>query len=390
VHCGEEMPASEQDCPRVIRMDPQLRRSAGYVAAAIVLFVPLMTAVWTITPPRADANPLVAAIVLGVFFGLLALLPAVVFRWRLRIDQRGIARRRLFRFVLWPWEAFADGRIQRGAIPMSYVWKEQPLGGRVLGFDYVTQDDRDLLRRRCEAALAARSTIDAGQDGAETLRVSTPLSSQDSVIRWPATLEFSASGMSLTRRGKHQQFDWHDVREVRIIRQRRDRYDFLRLEIDVGDERLRLLEDARARWSGGDGAVLERILRKHLPSEKVLDISLTGRPSSQREFEFRLIQFEKSSRERAVLEWVTFGVCLATSLLLLYLLGQCLHRSLGQAATLNQILVESLAMTICGDFVLLLPLSLVLFAYLHVASRHKQQSADLEAWKEKNHHPENA
>jgi hypothetical protein len=96
-----------------------------------------------------------------VFISLIAAL-ALMARWRLRVDGSGIARRRLFRWDLWPWEAFENGLIQKDDNLFTYKWPDRPWWRRRLTFAFLGEAECDALwkasQRFCRPPLAIVSS----------------------------------------------------------------------------------------------------------------------------------------------------------------------------------------------------------------------------------------
>jgi hypothetical protein len=77
----------------------------------------------------------------------LLLAPAfLAFRQRVKVDHSGISRRRFFGWDLWPWEAFAGGKIRQGASKNSFVYPTKPWGNRRLTFEFLSEEDQELVR----------------------------------------------------------------------------------------------------------------------------------------------------------------------------------------------------------------------------------------------------
>jgi hypothetical protein len=78
---------------------------------------------------------------------IIACVPALaVWRYAVRIDDDGIWRRRFVRWDLWPWTAFAEGKIEDRLEPDSFLFPEKPWYWRRLNLDVLAERDRSLVR----------------------------------------------------------------------------------------------------------------------------------------------------------------------------------------------------------------------------------------------------
>src|SRR5207245_6119235 len=85
------------------RLAPEYRRCAAYVLVGLLLSAVLEWWINQAVFNQAWRHLGTLAILLPI-----AIWQLMVFRWRLRVDDSGIARRRLFAWDLWPWEAFEN------------------------------------------------------------------------------------------------------------------------------------------------------------------------------------------------------------------------------------------------------------------------------------------
>jgi hypothetical protein len=105
------MHPSELYRPRYFRLAPAYRRCAVYLLVGMVLVACLLHLVGAFVrrqPGFHGEAP--GELIGGTFLVVLLVAPAIlILRWKMRVDERGIARRRLWGWDLWPWEAFQDG-----------------------------------------------------------------------------------------------------------------------------------------------------------------------------------------------------------------------------------------------------------------------------------------
>jgi len=256
-----------------------------------------------------NRNPF-GSVALAAFFTVLATSVCfLVFHWRLRVDRHGIARRRLLRWDLWPWEAFEDGRIRR-LTPDSYEW---PARGRllfetVLSFAFLSERDSKHLTELCERI----RTPPAEPDVQPELEVPAELNLR---LLFRKRLRLSASGIDLKVGRREYRYRWDELVELRIIRLLHERRDFVRLEVVLADRTIRLYVSGRSKqWKGPDPEVVLALLRRHVPGQRTLVASSLDRPQSVREADYRLNEVKQKLRELrgAVL---VFGPFLAGMLL---------------------------------------------------------------------------
>src|SRR5439155_19647084 len=98
----EQLPSSPP--ARTLRLAPEYRRSGVYLVVGYVLLAGTSIALYHAGLGRGRGDTLFS---LGVLT-LVLLGPALLaFRYRLRVDARGIWRRHVLAWDLWPWDAFA-------------------------------------------------------------------------------------------------------------------------------------------------------------------------------------------------------------------------------------------------------------------------------------------
>lgn len=69
----------------------------------------------------------------------------VKFRWRIRVDELGVTRRRFICWDRWPWDAFQSGVIRKSS-PFSYEWPgKRPWWNANLSFTFVEPEHREIL-----------------------------------------------------------------------------------------------------------------------------------------------------------------------------------------------------------------------------------------------------
>jgi hypothetical protein len=91
-------------------MAPELRRSAVYALAGMLMAAGLVAWLQQQAVPGVDQELLEK---ISLLAALAALLMLLVFRWRLRVDEAGISRRRVVGWDLWSWDDFRNGRVAK-------------------------------------------------------------------------------------------------------------------------------------------------------------------------------------------------------------------------------------------------------------------------------------
>jgi hypothetical protein len=215
---------------------------------------------------------------------LIIVLPIVIwqlmiFHWRLRVDESGIARRRLFGWDLWPWEAFENGLIHKGNYLFTYKWPDKPWWQRTLSFGFLKDAERESLWKASQRFWKAPLPPDLPPD----LKIRH-------FFRKEA--QFSPEGIWAGRMGKPRYYPWSAVQELRIDRLEHDRRDFQNLEMVLPDQTIRLwvtLQHGQANrsWSGAEPEAISGMLESHVPPERTLISALWGPPKSLAEIKHR-------------------------------------------------------------------------------------------------------
>jgi hypothetical protein len=223
--------------PLVFKMRAEFRRSAVYLLIGMALIVAVCCVIVYFFPAGSQRP--------AIPFVLPGLAPIAVFGWRLRVDASGIARRRLFRWDLWPWEAFERGKVlDSEGESTSYLLPDKPFWARKLTLDLLEDSDCeqvasmiDRIRVRPDLDLPAELTLRYGHR-------------KEALI--------APGGLLLRDRGEETRYSWNDVQTLRIRRRDNRRRDFESLDLVLPDcfgDRDDGLERSRSRSSGHCGAV---------------------------------------------------------------------------------------------------------------------------------------
>ncbi len=223
-----------------------------------------------------------------VLWAALACAAASAFNWRLRLDECGIARRRLFRWDLWTWDDLASGRIPK---MHAYVLADpaRPWWRRRLNLGCMAADDIQTVL----AAINARYRLPPPPDLPDRLAITWG-------FRQRAVLDHN--GLELLVRGAPKAYSWDEVRRVYITRMDPLRRDFKALQIELADQEIDWRLDGSApRWRGATAEEINEFLQRHIVPERI-DIYIAGQPLRNRErIQRKLRETEKIERSSKIM-----------------------------------------------------------------------------------------
>jgi hypothetical protein len=299
-------PTSEAQAPgRLFRLAPEYRRCGAY----LVLFCLLLAAVegglklaglTPLTWAQLVASPLTVMAV--------ALLGVAVLTWRyaLRVDERGIWRRRFSRWDLWPWEAFATGAVRTGTSKDSWAYPARPWHSRYLLLEFLAEADRNALAEQIR----------------QVWRPAPLPLSEEIEIRYGMgnRLILTRHGIVFRRRGNDQDhfYRWYEVVQLRVTRLDHRRRDFRTLELQLPRvaEPIRLQSrHGGRRWEGPEAEIILAYLQQYVPADRVQVTALTGPPQDRDEANRRLAELDRADRQLRKSRWVVAGLLLAYCLL---------------------------------------------------------------------------
>jgi hypothetical protein len=282
----------------VIRLAPEFRRIGVYLlfgyAAAMALVVWLK---------RAGLNPtewweitLVGALLGAPTLALLAL----VWRYRIVVDEAGVWRRRFFRWDLWPWEAFARGKIQSGGDRTCFVCPAKPWWWRHLVPAFVTEADREALIARIHHVWAPPPPPAPPREVTVRLGLS----------RWAV---LSRHGVRVGRGGRDggRSYTWSQLGPVRLERPDHGHPGFKLLELPLPDRPRPLRLDARRgnrNWSGADAEPIARLVETAVPPDRLEVTATVGPPRTLAEADRRLAELDRRDRELRRGTWLILAL----------------------------------------------------------------------------------
>jgi hypothetical protein len=337
----------------LFKMRAEFRRAAVYFGLGMALVVACIGAIWYLVPGKSWGQ--------AVPFALLALASVAVTRWRLRVGESGIARRRHFRWDLWPWEAFEQGNVlDSEGEPAAYVFPQKPFWARKLNLALLEDVDREQV----EAIIAGRRLIPAVDLPTElTLKYG---------FRKEALI--APGGLLLREHGSESRYAWNEAQVLRIRRHGRRRRDFESLEIVFPDRVVSFAFRRKDRqlirsWSGArgcttpTGATLAGVLERMIPPDRVQIISMSDAPVTIEEWQDRRSILDKKGREVTFMWRFIWG---AAALMLLHSLS-----SYGRGI-----------IWVIGIMVMYAPaLGLAVIVARYIEQDHRNESAELEAQK---------
>ena len=277
--------------PLVAPLAPEYRRCVVYVLIALVGLPFVARWVNEARPPehRPDLR------VLGAVDALLVLGVASVLRWRLRVDERGISRRRFVAWHLYSWDEFASGRVREGVYRDTYQFPDRPPWHRALSLGPLRDADRSAIKAIIERVWVRPPAPDP-----------------------PANLAFRFSFrkiayiepvcLTIVHRGEEQRYAWGEVRALKIRRSERERRDFSSLELVLPDRTITLrvaIDHGRAipSWSGlrgqprPDPATVAAALQEYVPRARIVVTSLSEPPANWAEWDDRRAVFRGKTKE---------------------------------------------------------------------------------------------
>ena len=146
--------------------------------------------------------------------------------WKLTNDGQGIARRRLWLWDSWSWDAFASGRVAKQG-RHTFHDPARPWWCRKLRLDHIASNELKELVREINSHY----------------RLPPPPSLPEAITikygYWRSTT-FDARGVHHAIRGQPREYFWSEVSRIRITRLEPVRRDFEKLQIFLPEEELLL------------------------------------------------------------------------------------------------------------------------------------------------------
>jgi hypothetical protein len=270
---------------REFRLDPMYVRCGLYFTPSWILlgFVVIWVNGIRLNPPPGSEF-------LPFGFWITSVLGLLPLHWRLRVDTRGISRRRFLRWDLWPWDDFAAERLKFGYGDRCFVDPARPFWRRELSLAMLTKCDSDVVWKWI--ALVWQPAETCVPEVLE-LRVGN---------FFKRAVRCDRSGIELGRGTRAQRFTWNEVVSLEVDKLRHERADFRRLTLELPGTKLvffRTLHNGveGRSWSGAEPDVIPRYLLAQVPEERQLVLANLDDPITQRELEVRLTHARKESHD---------------------------------------------------------------------------------------------
>lgn len=286
------------------RIAPELRRCCWYciVAAPMLAAVQGYFAQATGWRPRGFESHSAAEYILlnCVFFAILAIVLALPLLWRIRVDEHGVERRRIFARDRWSWDAFASGRVVK-QFGYTFFDAARPWGRRRLRLDYLASEERASVMD----AINAHYRLPAPPLIPEKLTVQLGFRKQAS---------FDASGIHLDTRGIPRFYRWDEVQRLLIERHDPLRRDFVTLELVLPDSVVELSHiyhdagRATPNWHGASAEEVNEGLLRFTSADKV-EVGNLGDPVIG--FALRHKRLSRLKSNLRQLEWIMALGCMA-------------------------------------------------------------------------------
>lgn len=263
------------------RIAPELRRCCWYV---VVGFVVISVVYSWVAGFVGNCVPVESAIGCALFT-LISDAMIYPLAWRLRIDSRGISRRRLVWWDVWTWDELASGRIRK-LHSFTLCGPLRPWTRRKLRFDFLNSADRQMVvavintcyRLPPPPELPAKLTIKSG---------------------WRRSAVLDHNGLHLFERDRPFEYTWRDVRRVHLTRWDELRRDFQGLVLTLPDREIawKVGPCGERAWRGATTEELNEFILKYVEADRIT-VSVRKEALPTREsIEQQQHALEKSRRE---------------------------------------------------------------------------------------------
>jgi hypothetical protein len=362
---GEERQAIE--FPIFFRLAPEYRRCGiilvfGYALLAAACIGSQLTGFGSGWDRVLRVILLFSPMLLGALF---------CYRLKLRIDDRGIWRRRFINWDLWSWESFSGGLIKHGTRLNSFVFPTKFWVNRYLSLEYLSAGDRKNLLGIIKHfwVLPELPTLP------DKLR-----------IRWGfrswACLELDGIKIGKGKRDVGCFYPWSALPFVRITRLEHTRPDFKEVEVTFPDTVRPMLlrfQDGRPLWEGAEAEIIAAFLERVVPSCKLLITATNDRPQTQAEVEWRTNVLDRFDQETRRAYWFAGAFLLLLAIMILYIVVPGLIRLIPMQ--LNNALWLALCFCMGAMFFLFIATVIVCWFVLSVRNKaSKDMHAPLDEW----------
>ena len=253
----------------------------------------------------------VALIVAGAAVGL---------RWRLRIDEHGIARRLIRSWDRWEWADLATGRVQKRHSLTLYD-PQRPWWRRTLRLDLMASEHT----QEVVSAINAHYKLPPPPDVPETVTIK---------YGFRRSVTFDTDGIHLRPGGRVREYTWRELRAVHIVRMDPLRRDFASLLIELPDEEIELTlithqGGTSPTWRGASAEEFNEFLFQS-PAADRIHVTIGGNPLSKpTHIRYELEKAEKNRREMVI------GACIVVPVMIVALVGLAIEKGLFKAILMS-------------------------------------------------------
>jgi hypothetical protein len=292
-----------------LRLAPEYRRCALYVAIGYVVLSGLL--VW-FTVGEINNVPWSNAIIVLSISGAVTLgLVAITTRYRIRIDEKGVWRRRFVHWDLWPWQAFEQGKVRHGKLGDQLTYPEKSWYWRTISASMLEKKDRTAFE-----AVVARYLTPPPPELPARILITYGIGRR---------LELSADGVRLGKliNESTEVIPWREVLRVEIFRASHDRPDFATLNLHFGakDKPVSLRkQNGSPCWKGASAEEIVQFVQTHVDDARIELTAFRGPPRNIAEVNRRLAILDKADeqlRKMRRASWYVYGIGVTAMTLLI-------------------------------------------------------------------------
>jgi hypothetical protein len=282
------------------RIAPELRRCCWYIIAGAIGLVIVFHWIARFVQNRAPVDVAVGC----VLFVLLAAAMALPLRWKLRVDQQGVARRLVFRWDSWAWADFATGRVYK-LHPYTLCDPERPWWRRKLRLDYMASGEvQDVI-----SAINGHYQLPAPPDVPATLTIK---------YGFRRSVTFDHDGIHLMICGRPHEYSWRELRDIHVTRMDPVRRDFKSLLITLPDQDIELTlvthqGGTSPTWRGATSEEINEFLFQTVAAERI-HVSIAGESLTKREHIEKKLQHAEGTKRDLVMMVAIFAPLMIATL----------------------------------------------------------------------------
>jgi hypothetical protein len=293
------------------------------------------------------------------------------YRLKLRIDERGLWRRRFIIWDLWSWESFSGGLIKHGTRLNSFIFPSKFWMNRNLSLEHLSAGDRKQLLGIIKSVWVLP----------ELTSLPDRLSIRWGIRSW-ARLQNDGIKIGKGKRDVGRFYPWSDLPLVRITRLEHTRRDFKELEVTFPDTVRPMLlrfHDGRPLWEGAEAEIIAAFLERVVPSCKLLITATNDLPQTQAEADWRTNGLDSFDRETRSAYWFAGAFLLLLAIMILYIVVPGLIRL--NPMQMNNALWLALCFCVGGMLICFIGAVIVCWFVLSVRNKaSRDMHAPLDEW----------